>query len=75
MLTKEGSPRTGAAGGGPQSLYQTSNRIARLVVLYFTNLPSLQLLAWHTYEKPHCVTNVLYIAFWAFLNCENQEFI
>ena len=29
-----------------------------------------------TYEKPHCVINVLYIAFWAFvMNCENQELI
>jgi len=41
------------------------------------NLPSMQLLALHTYEelnfeKPHYVINALYAVFWAFvMNCEN----
>jgi len=43
------------------------------------NLPSLQLLVLHIkgdlFEKPHCVTIVLYFIFWVFaMNCENQEF-
>jgi len=48
--------------------------MAHLSVLYFMNLPSLQLLVLHTYEKPHCAINVLYVAFWAFVvKYENQE--
>ena len=52
------------------------NCMAHLSVLYFMNLPSLQLLVLHTYEKPHCAINVLYVAFWAFVvKYENQELI
>jgi len=60
------------------SLQNGSNRMAHLVV-YFMNLPSLRLLVLYTYEKLyiydqlHCVINVLYVAFWAFVrNCEKS---
>jgi len=50
--------------------------MAHLVVLYFTNLPSLQHLVCHAYEIPHCAINVPYVAFWAFVvKHENQELI
>jgi len=54
--------------------------LARLVVLYFINLPSLQHLSLNTYEsplmKPHCAINVLNVTFWSFvMNSENQELI
>jgi len=49
--------------------------MARLVLLYFMNL-SLQHLVLHTYEKPHCAVNVIYVAFWVFVvKYENQELI
>jgi len=78
-----GSCRPGVGSLGPAGrirpvapLPNCSNCMARLVVLYFMNLPSLQLLVWHTYEKPHWAINVLYVAFWAFImNCENLELI
>jgi len=48
--------------------------MAHLVVLYFMNLPSLQLLVLHTYEELHWSINVLYLVFCAFImNCGNQE--
>jgi len=38
------------------------------------NLPSLQHLVLHTYEKPHCAITVLDVTFWAFVvEYENQE--
>jgi len=40
-----------------------SNDMARLVVLYFMSLPSLEHLVLHTYEKPHWTINVLYAVF------------
>ena len=56
-----------------------SNCMARLVVLHFMNLPSLQHLVYlsgTTYEKLQCTINVLCVVFCAFvLNCENQELI
>jgi len=57
-----------------------SNFIAHLMVWHFMNLPSLQLLALHTYEelilRNRSVIKVLYVVFWAFvMNCENQTLI
>jgi len=40
-----------------------SSYMARLVVLYFMSLPSLQRLVLHTYEKPHWTTNVVNVFF------------
>jgi len=53
-----------------------SNYMARLVVLYFMSLPSLQHLVLHTYEKPHWTINVLYVVSSTFVtNSENRELI
>jgi len=50
--------------------------MAHLVVLYFVNLPSVQILLLHTFEKPHCAINILYVIFWVFLmKCETHELI
>jgi len=55
--------------------------MAGLVVLYFINLPSLQLLVLNTYEELLTrssidAINALYAAFYAFvMNCGNQELI
>jgi len=74
----------GSATYGPPSkiirpaatLPNCTNCTTRQVVLYFMNLPSLQHLVLHTYEKPHCAINVLYVAFLAFVvKYENQELI
>jgi len=40
-----------------------SNYMARLAVLYFMSLPSLQHLVLRTYDKPHWTINVLYVVF------------
>jgi len=40
-----------------------SNDMARLVVLCFMSLSSLEHLVLHTYEKPHWTRNVLYVVF------------
>jgi len=51
--------------------------MARQVVLYFMNLPSLQLLVLHTYAEllmRNCTVHVLNVVFSIFfMNCENQE--
>ena len=53
-----------------------SNHMARIVVLYFMSLPSLQHLVLRTYEEPHWTINGLYIVFSTFVtNSENQELI
>ena len=72
------------AGWGPPSkiippgapLPNCINCMARLVLLYFMNLPSLQHLVFHTYEKPHSALNVLYVPFWVLVvKYENQRLI
>ena len=60
----------------PRPFTNCSNYMARLVVLYFMSLPSLQDLVLHTYEKPHWTINVLYVVFSTFItNSVNQELI
>jgi len=48
--------------------------MARVVVLYFMNLPSLQLFVVHTDDKPYCARDALYAVFMAFvMKRDNQE--
>jgi len=83
VLVQESATYGPRAGCGPPSkiirpaapLRNFINCMARLVLLYFMNL-SLQHLVLHTYEKPHCAVNVIYVAFWVFVvKYENQELI
>ena len=63
------------------ALPNCSNCMARLVALYFMNLPSLQILVLNTYEEVLTrnstdAINVLFVTFCAFvMNCDIQELI